>query len=281
MATAPATLAEGPLGLKGWTVINGVTLNDRGSFPRYKVTKYTGLRDRPDADDNRAPNTGRVGESPYPSLIRGKTIVIEGIVQAMDPITAETAKTALLAAFVTNDPISVVHKPPATRGGVEFTSFARILGFTVDDDFSFNPNSIPSPWQANFSLTYRMHHPWFYESTDPHTATDATGIVCVNGGTAPTEPKISVIHSADDDVTITHAETGLQLKFDNLPGGTLIITFLTRTATISGTSYIDRLDDDLSTWWDEGAPGLIPGTNTVDVSGASGDTTVDWLDAVA
>lgn len=281
MTLAAATLAEGPLGLKGLHTVNGVTLNDTSDgYPRYKLTRITGLRDRPDADDNRAPNTGRVGESPYPSLMRGKTVVMEGVIQAVDPITAETAKTALLGAFLSNDATTIVHEPPSSRGGVEWTAFIRILGFTCDDDFSYSPWAMPSPWQANFAFTYRMHHPWFYETTDPQTETGATGLTCVNAGTAPTEPTITVTHSAGNDIVVSNATLGFDIKFDDLPGGDLIISFIARTAEIAGISQVDKLDDVVTTWWDEGAAGLAPGSNTINCTGASGDITVEWFDTI-
>lgn len=278
--SAPAlTILEGPQGLLGLHTFNGFTINDLSGWPRVQLVKVTGLRDRPDADDNRAPNTSRPGETPYPSLTRGKTVVYEGLLRAKTPQSLATLRTNFLAATVSNEPVSFNHAPPAGRGGVEFTSFGRILGLSMDDEFAFSVNAMPSPWQCAFALTYRMHLPYFYENT-PHTDTDTATVIVYNGGTAPTEPTITVSHAAAANVIIVNETTGAVMSFVDLPGGNLIVDFVTRTAKVGTTSMINKLNDVTTTWWDEGAVGLTTGTQTITQTGGTG-ITVDWHDAVA
>lgn len=282
MAIAALTLAEGPPGLHGWHTIRGIVMNVHtpGTWPRYKITKMQGFRDRPDADDNRAPSTGRPGETVYPGDERGKTVVVEGIIQAKTVVTMEQARMAYLEAVGPNGPTVMHHAAPTDRGGVEFDSFVRVLSASCDEDFSFGPSAIPSAWQRNFAFTYRMHHPYFFETSDPHTVTHATTLACPTAGNAPTEPKFTITHTAGDDVTITNTTTDKLLKFVDLPGGDLVVTFIDRAAKVGVTDCVRYLDDSLSTWWDEGADGLAPGDNDITIAGASGSTTCDWYDAV-
>lgn len=283
MSAAPAlTLLEGPPGLHGWHTLRAVVINARtgGVWPRFKLTGMTGFRDRADIDDNRASNTGRVGESVYPGLERGKTVVMQGIIQAKSVVDLDLARTLFVGSAGPVDATNMHHTAPSARGGVEFDSFVRVIDYTCEEDFTYVPTSLPSPWQRNFTLTYRMHHPYFFETTNPHTATDASALSLTNGGNAPTEPKFTITHTAGDDITITNTTTGKLLKFVNCPGGDLIVVFIDRTAKVGSTDCIPLLDDTLSTWWDEGADGLTPGVNAITISGASGSTTADWLDAV-
>lgn len=282
MAVPALTLLEGPPGLHGWHTLRDLVLNVHtpGTWPRYKITKMDGFRSRPDADDNRAPSTGRPGETVYPGETRGKTVVIEGIIQAKNVVDLELARGVFLTSVGPNEPTNMHHVAPTDRGGVEFDSFVRVIDASIDEDFSYSPFSIPGPWQRNFHLTYRMHYPYFFETTDPHTATDTSALSCPNGGNAPTEPKFTITHTAGDDVTIMNTTTGKKLKFDNLPGGDLVITFIDRTVKIGATDVSNYLNDSLSTWWDEGAHGLTPGANAITITGASGDTVAEWLDSV-
>ena len=64
------------------------------TFPRYVIDRISGLRDRPETEDNRAPASGRPGEVVCPSEVRAKNVVYEGRVQAADPASLEVARTA-------------------------------------------------------------------------------------------------------------------------------------------------------------------------------------------
>lgn len=273
MGAPAATLQEGPLGLQGWHSLNGITMNDLtpGHWPRVFLTSITGLRDRADSADNRELNTGRVGETVYPSLQGGKTLVYTGILQAKDPVSLEVARSSLLYATYTEDVLPMLFTPPPARGGVAFFTPVRVLACTIDDDFTYIPTSMPSPWQRAFILTVRMSQPVFYQTTVQSVSETGGSVTAENYGTAPTEPALVIAVAAGDDVSVTNASIGgMTIAFKALPVyGDLIIDFIQRTALIGAVDAMPFMDDVATTWWDEGVPGLASGVNDLTRTGGS------------
>lgn len=74
---------------------------DDGSlvWPRYTITRITGLRSLGEPEDNRDRPPGRQIETPRLSQRRGKTITYEGKIKAQTLLELGEAEDALLAAF--------------------------------------------------------------------------------------------------------------------------------------------------------------------------------------
>lgn len=274
-----STFEEGPLGLEGrhqWN--SGIMLNNKTSgYPRAKLLSIPGLRKKPEADDNRAPQTGRDGEVIYPSLIRGKNVTYEGVIQALDLQSLRTFQTNLVAQFVPMGQGSMVITPSPGRGGVAFTALARCLEFDPVEEITRGLNSVPSPYQLEFTMTMRMHIPMFFAFGMPQqkvTVGTDTNIDVYNPSKAPTYPTLSVPFAAGATVNLYNDTIGAKLQFTALPNaGTLVLDFLKRTAKVGGVDVMHYMDDVQSNWWDEGVPGLTAGNNQIRQTGGSQITT--------
>lgn len=272
----PATIAEGVLGREGYLVWNGFSINVMdGSWPRYKIDEITGLWDKPDADNNSAPNTARDGETMYPSALRGKTVVYTGLIIAQNLPQLRVAMNNYKKAFTGNALGFLTIKPPVARGGVEWTSVGRVLSATATEVRDLPEGTRPSPWQAEFVLSIRLPVAHFLETTAPQSVTNAMTAVCLNLGTAPAYPKITVVHDGGD-VNVLNLTTGKALRFKLVPAGTIVIDFTKREAIALGVlDAVNYLDDPNSSWWDELVPGMPPGNNSIKQEGGS-SITVEW-----
>lgn len=70
-----------PKGIESVLEYNGLVLNDRRRLDRYVVQRITGLGDA-DLRDSREPNPDRDGETPYKALYSGRTITLQGYMEA-------------------------------------------------------------------------------------------------------------------------------------------------------------------------------------------------------
>jgi hypothetical protein len=68
-------------------------------WPRYKLTRVSGLHSLGDPQDNRDLLVGRIGEISRLSKRRGKTVVYEGTITARNLLELRTAEQDLRAAF--------------------------------------------------------------------------------------------------------------------------------------------------------------------------------------
>lgn len=91
--------------LEGTHSWNGgaVVLNDLDVWPRFELSRITGLGSGGDIDDRRVERQGRKGETPKPALRRGKTVAYEGEIRARTLLELRRAEAALSAAF---DPLT-------------------------------------------------------------------------------------------------------------------------------------------------------------------------------
>lgn len=112
-------------------------------------------------------------------------------------------------------------------------------------------------------------------------------ITAVNGGTVDTDPVFTVLGQGTL-LGLRHRGLDRYLGLSNagaqlLAGQSLVVDFGQRTIRLNGVldagSYLDRA---VSDWWDEGIPGLLPGSNTIEVyrTGAA-EASVAWRDAFA
>lgn len=87
--------------LEGTHSWNGgaVVLNDLDVWPRFELSKITGLGSGGDIDDQRVERRGRKGETPKPALRRGKTVAYEGTIHARSLMELRQAEGDLLAGF--------------------------------------------------------------------------------------------------------------------------------------------------------------------------------------
>lgn len=271
-------LADGPRGLEAthvWTpdepATSPVVLNDRGALPRFWLDKIGGFKSLPEADDNRQPRTARIGESPLPGLVRGKTITPEGRIQATSLQELRQQESLLQAALGERDlegGWAAVPKPELGDNTHYWETRGRVLQLDIDDEFTYDANAQPTPWQKAFLLGIRLSDPRWTWTQAQLSAINATQVTVTNQGTAPAELVVTVA-GASGTVTVFNDSIGAQLRFAGLPAGDLIIDSAARTAQVAGGDALPYLSSLLSNWWDGGVPALRRGTNTIRQTGGS------------
>lgn len=172
----PFTIADGPPGIDAthaWAPGSGSAppvLNAwdimAPTWPRIRIEQITGWRSLPDADDNRSPRTSDHGEFIWPGKMLGKTVVYEGEVRTLDWQTLRLPVNQMLQGYSERSLPGVMTVTPfAWIGGPVWTYNARVVSL----DFDPKPEYIPGMTEAlrwGFSLTMRMHDPYFYSGTD-------------------------------------------------------------------------------------------------------------------
>jgi hypothetical protein len=283
--------------------LGGVDLTSRSSWPNYRLQKIDGRHSRPDSDDKRDQRTGGIGEIVRRSLPRGKTEAWQGLIRGRTLLELRQGVGAFQAAFAENAEGTMTIFAPATYVGMpDFTFTARVITCTVPDEQTFGPDRREtSGWERAFTLGLRLSDPRYYETTlrtvtssaftssqglhapfavpffIPGPGVAPGSLVASNGGTAPAEPILSLYGPwTDPGVVNDTVDAALIFKSGGLTvgkGQILSLDFRTRQIAIDGSPVSrDRIDWDLSNWWDAGVMGLAPGDNTIRmVGGGAGD----------
>lgn len=280
MSTLPAAeIAEGPLGLEALHTWNGLTMNALNSFPRYNLTTINGLYSRAESEEVSDPAQGSIGEITYPSMPRGKTIVYNGVIEALSLPSLRAAITNLKAYFADTISEHFLTISPATgRGGVSWTGIGKAMALDIDEDQQ-RPLTAVFPHARGFSASIRLVDPRFYTSADPVSAAGGAVVGVTNLGNAPADP----IFTLTGPIT----SSGYGPRIERTTPDARILTFKTSIAwaAFSGgqhlvvvfgripMAYSPELGGDFSTlvkfdstWWDDGAPGIIPGSQQVSAS---------------
>jgi hypothetical protein len=267
-------VADGPPGLEAVHSWNGgIALNTQGSLPRIKLDRLTGYHSLPDADANFADFTGRRGERALPSLERGKTITYEGRIFGRSFEELRRQINLMRASFRDRSREYEMRVIPAD-GTVWFYT-ARVLELSIDDEQTQGPWF--RTWQRQFILGLRQMDPRFYVDLLQNTGALGPGSHNLDvGGLADTDPVITLtVPAGEPDVTISNGAVAggngaaARLRFRNVPEGVMTLDFRNRRVRIGGVDMSALLDGTFSTWWDEEVPGLIPGTNILQMEGAT------------
>lgn len=88
-------------GLEGTFTYNGLVLNDRQQLEHYRITKITGLRDFPDFRQMESELAEQVGGAHFDGFPRGRTIQLEGFINAYSMSKLRRMQRDLSDAFVT------------------------------------------------------------------------------------------------------------------------------------------------------------------------------------
>lgn len=287
-------VADGILGLEGqWTVGSLLLNTPQGSLPRVVFDKIAGLHGRAEADDDRAQNTGRIGETVYPSPQRGKNVTVDGRVQAYTLQDLRNTCNALRGQFAATAEQTITVAPDPAYGTVSWRFAARCTGLDIDDDQSnFPATASPSPWQREFTLALRQSDPRYYLTGGPETLAGgfASGSTetATNQGTAPADPVIvgtvangALVTMENLSVPADPSGHAYLITAAAPQAGTLTADFAARTVKVdngAGSVLACGLDYLSSTWWDQLVPGLAPGANQIKVTGLS-SWNVSWTSA--
>jgi phage-related protein len=249
----------------------GVTLNDRAASPRARVGRITGWGSLAEMDDNRQTFTGRRGEIPLPSDVKGKTITYEGNVQAKTLAGLRTMERALRAGFRNRS-----DEQAMTIAGTRYF-MARCISLEIDEEQTTGMQSV-WPYDRTLTIGLRLSDARIYAvgQTDSIDHADGESVVLTTAGEADTDPWFNIT-TAGGTVTLYSGVLDKNLRFVGLPAGALHIDFKYRTVTVDGVDASGKLDVAFSDWWGENVPGLVPGDNNVGVTG--GTWAASWRDA--
>jgi len=284
---SPYTIQDGALGQEGihrWR--DRIDLNTQTGLPRIEIDRFTGLHALPEADDDREPAIGRIGEVVYPSQPRGKTVTYEGRVIGRTLYELRQLSTQLRAAFADRSSEgTMVIRPHPVIGGVSTYFRARSMALDLDDDQApYGPDVMPSAYQRAFVLSLRLSDPRHYTIGTVHgSATSTVTITVTNGGTAPTDPVFVVNGPITDDLVFERYDNpdARKLLFDSVTlaaGQQLRLDFRARTLrrVSDGQDYMGRLVIGESDWWNEGITGLEPGATQVRAALGAGAGSNTW-----
>jgi hypothetical protein len=291
MALAPATLAEGPLGLEALHSYRGVTLNSNKVFPRYRLKRITGLHSKAEADNLSDPAQGYMGELPRPGHKRGKTVVYIGKIEALSLPSLRVAISALKAAF-SQDGVEdwVTISPPAGRGGQSIIYGARVLSCDIDDEISATMQDVILH-KRDFTISLRQSNPrYFGDEVATGNIGNTSTVVCNNAGNAPVD-HIMILNGPISS-SFTLQKTSPEAKYLTF-GPSIAMAAVTAgmqivvgwgaqpfavCPQIPGSDFTALLTF-ASDWWDDGVAGLNVGNNSIVASGV-GSFQVQWRHAV-
>lgn len=277
------SISGGPLGLVAVHSWNGFDTNDLGVVPRVRWRKIRGLLSMPDGDEHMQRGGARIGNFPIPGLLRDKTVVYEGYLEADTLHDLMVLRTSVIGAFADRAAEGqMVITPHPDYGDTEFFYRAKCLACDIDEEPPQNLSRLPTREAREVLLSVHMYDPRFYHNVLQDTGAVAAPAVVTNQGTAATDPTVE-IHvgavAADVDLAIVNSTLGKKLQLRTLAGlvpGTISFDFRTRRiryhadgdppeTLVDLTRFINQAE---STWWDFGVPGLAPGANTLTWTGA-------------
>lgn len=273
----------GVLGLEGTHAARGVVLNTarEDGYPRYRLTRISGLHALPERDDVSGSKFGQLGERDLPTLARGKTVVYEGVIQALTMTDLRLAEDALRWAFgdQRGEQVWTVRPHRANPHGLAMTYRAKTAALELDDEVTRDARAQPSPWLREFTLSVRQSDPRYFD-VDEQEATDPASVVVANPGSAPTDPVIEVGGPVDAEWWgIAYGDGTRYLTLHNVAVGaedTVTFDFGARQVRVGDTIVTGALTAD-STWWDEGAYGIDPrSTDAVYLDSGGASITVRW-----
>lgn len=253
---------------RGGQVVFG---DNQGTLPRYKLRKIAGYYSTADLDDNRRRKFGQVGERPTPGGVGGKTLTYSGTVQA-NTLDELEYMSNLLQHAAGSDPQLGEAAMTISRvraGGHSYQFTGRLVQCELDDEQEHGGQDMPTPWQRNFVVAFRLGDPRIYV-TDAQYQTDSSA------GNGANDPFLNVSNAgAYDAIPVIRIYGPCVAPRISRPGATIACTFTltgaewadvnfaTRTITKNtGADLSHQRDVAASSWWDagqEGIPGGAPG----------------------
>lgn len=275
-----ATIAEGVLGLEAEHVWAGFfVLNSNNVIPRYRLTKITGLRSKADTDDSREPISGSLGERPFPGQLRGKTVVYQGVIEAYSVPSMRAAENDLLSVMSDmSTETSMTIRPPAGRGGVEWTYWSRCLACDIPEEQTRDITSV-FPHAREFTITLRMGDPRFYGAQVNGNGASGQTLALENLGNAPSDPTITLLGPVAAPITIERVNPDARnLVFaDSIAwavinaGKSVVVQFGRTPSALSPQTGGDfsPFITFASNYWNDSVYGILPGAQNIKVTGAA------------
>jgi hypothetical protein len=168
-------ILDGPLGLEARLVLPNraaYTMNDRSVAARSAarvifdaIGNWGALGDR---EDRRSPRRGMIGEQALRAILLGKTLSPKGRVQAPSRQLLVRAVREFQAAMNDDQEQRFELWPHPDYGSIGHYFHAATLALDGldDDQTNYSPQSLPTPWQRDFTLSIRLSDPRMYVIDD-------------------------------------------------------------------------------------------------------------------
>lgn len=263
------SIADGRPGIEATHTWGSFVLNDRhpAAPARVLVDRITGFYSLSEADDQRMDAGSRRGEIVLPSRARGKTVVYEGRIEAKTLVAWRQTYRGMLGAFRGRN----VEGSMLINGDPDWLYYGRVLQLDADDSPDDLSQTRRWPFRGGFQLGLRMSDARFYVA-DLVQHHSGDGAAVTNLGTTDTDPTFLLSVSSAGDVSLYNAAIDKVLTFRDVPTGTHTLVFgpgRRAFAAAGGADLTGLVDPAASTWWDEDVPGLVPGVNTLTITGTS------------
>jgi hypothetical protein len=149
-----------PRGIEAIFSYNGLIMNDRSVFDKYRVMSIDGLAD-PDVRDNREDKPGEDGEDAYDSYYGGRTLVLQVRVEAYELKKLRDMEEALRTAFATME-----EKPlyflTELQNSNHYIMCKKSAALTKEE----NVESLNFRHFRDWQITLRASDPRFYRTFD-------------------------------------------------------------------------------------------------------------------
>lgn len=258
-----------PPGLEARVEFNGLILNNLATIDKYRVTRIEGLADA-DIRDTRELNPSSHGETPFDSLYGGRTITLQGRVEAYTLNKLRAMQQALRTAFLDLD----TEKPLVFRTGT--TSRDGFLMCKKHQSIAWGEEQSSFGFFRDFMIPLRASNPrWFsylqstlgeaFPSAPAVITNERIGTEAFNAGNFLSPPEFVLVGPMTNP-TVTNLRTGKFFTIvDTIIAGDAYRLDVARRqlySIVDGTNKFKHLTIDSDLWE------LQPGENIVTFSAA-------------
>lgn len=273
-----------------------VWINRREVYPRVKLNRITGLSSIPELYGENEQATRRNGEIPRTAFRTGKTVTMEGAVQAESLDELREFVSEIEGAFYGTSEGQMVATQHPDYGAVGRFFWGRPVMLEIPEEQTVSAQRADHGYSRPFSLGLRLSDPRVYDVVQ--IAKDSSLVATVGGIAFPitfpfefeqatNQSGLAVIDNPgklDTDAVIDlygpcrlpiieNLTIGAKLRFDNLEiatGDFIRVDFRNRVVLRNGADdWTHKINLTASDWWDAGVPCLIPGENTLRYRGTA------------
>lgn len=148
-------MVPGKEGLFPW---GPAVLGDTSGWPKLRINSIKGKGSSGELEDRRDTRTGTDGELPRRSVRRGKTLAFDCTLFARNLPELRDTESLLGAAFddTAEQTLVASYKAGHENFGVEWGARARCSDFSDDDDQTAKITAVPSVYQRDFTVSFRL-----------------------------------------------------------------------------------------------------------------------------
>lgn len=279
VAAIIGTKTSGPRGIESIIEYRGQYLNMRNWIDTILVLVINGIDDA-DVRDNRDPNPGYHGETPFPSFYGGRTLVLQGKVVAKTIWKLRDLQQGLRQIFSDlSQEYPLIFRTNDVNTDLQINCKKSSPIQMVDEQ------KTSSGFERQFQVTLRASNPRFVSYQQHYGSNGLNQLSLINSGNFDAQPRIQLIGPLTNPVlTLTRPDGKVQTFKINgaIPAGeTWLIDvekhLFSNPAGVAKWSMVDVASD-----WPELASGPIANVLTIAATGTTGASAmgVYWRDTL-